>query len=142
MVSPNLAASDGALQVVFDTYASRYWTSFAIPVLIPQVYLHYDPYNQRTRRNSPSGSPPARQRMDFLLLFSDRRRVVIEVDGKHHYASGDKASPELYAQMVSEDRRLRLAGYQVYCFGGAELFNGTSRSMVEEFFQQLTARMP
>ncbi|MEI4741852.1 hypothetical protein [Rhodococcus erythropolis] len=80
--------------------------------------------------------------MDFLLLFSDRRRVVIEVDGKHHYASGDNASPELYAQMVSEDRRLRLAGYQVYCFGGAELFNGTSRSMVEEFFQQLTARMP
>ncbi|MDN3460134.1 hypothetical protein [Rhodococcus sp. APC 3903] len=80
--------------------------------------------------------------MDFLLLFSDRRRVVIEVDGKHHYASGDKASPELYAQMVSEDRRLRLAGYEVYRFGGAELFNGTSRSMVEEFFQQLTARMP
>ncbi|MFC1474077.1 hypothetical protein [Rhodococcus qingshengii] len=43
--------------------------------------------------------------------------------------------------MVSEDRRLRLAGYEVYRFGGAELFNGTSRSMVEEFLQQLTARM-
>ncbi|MFF2059873.1 hypothetical protein [Rhodococcus qingshengii] len=130
-----------AEQVVFDAYAARYRTSFDIPVLIPQVYLHYDPYDQRTRRGSSTGSPLARQRMDFLLLFSDRRRVVIEVDGKHHYASGEKASPELYAQMVAEDRRLRLAGYEVYRFGGAELFNGTSRSMVEKFFQQLAARM-
>ncbi|WP_218220340.1 hypothetical protein [Nesterenkonia sp. Act20] len=67
-----------------------------------------------------SGSPLLRQRMDFLLLFSSRHRVVIEVDGKQHYASGDKASPALYSEMVAEDRRLRLAGYEVYRFGGAE----------------------
>lgn len=107
-----------AEEVVFDVYASRYRTSFDIPVLVPQVYLHYDPHDQRHRRGSAVGSPLVRQRMDFLLLFSDRRRVVIEVDGKQHYASGNRASPELYAQMVAEDRRLRMAGYEVYRFGG------------------------
>ncbi len=60
-------------------------------------------------------------------MSSDRRRVVIELHGKHHYASGEKASPQLDAQMVAEDRRLRLAGYEVYRFDGAELFNGASR---------------
>lgn len=89
----------------------------------------------------PTGSPLVRQRMDFLLLFSDRRRVVIEVDGEQRYASGEKASPDLYAQMVAEDRRLRLAGYEVYRFGGAELFSEASKAMVEEFFDQLAARM-
>ena len=82
-----------------------------------------------------------RQRMDFLLLSSDRRRVVIEVDGEQRYASGEKASPDLYAQMVAEDRRLRLAGYEVCRFGGAELFSEASKAMVEEFFDQLAARM-
>lgn len=130
-----------AEEVVFDAYASRYRTSFDVPALIPQVYLHYDPYDQRSRRRSAIGSPLIRQRMDFLLLFSDRRRVVIEVDGKQHYASGDRANPELYAQMVADDRRLRLAGYEVYRFGGAELFGAASRPMVEEFFDQLASRM-
>jgi hypothetical protein len=49
--------------------------------------------------------------MDFLLLAPNGRRVVIEVDGKQHYAEGDKASPRLYSQMVAEDRRLQLRGY-------------------------------
>jgi very-short-patch-repair endonuclease len=31
--------------------------------------------------------------MDFLMLFSDRKHVVIEVDGKQHYAVVDVASP-------------------------------------------------
>jgi len=79
--------------------------------------------------------------MDFLLLFTDRRRVVVEVDGKQHYATGDKASPDLYAQMVAEDRRLRLAGYEVYRFGGAELFGDGARARVDEFFGNLAGRM-
>jgi hypothetical protein len=62
--------------------------------------------------------------MDFLILFSSRHRVVLEVDRKQHYANGDTASPALYSEMVSEDRRLRLAGYEVYRFGGAELILG------------------
>jgi hypothetical protein len=50
-----------------------------LPALVPQVYLHYDPYTQRqlgVKRRLP------RQRMDFLLLLSHFNRIVIEVDGK------------------------------------------------------------
>jgi hypothetical protein len=131
-----------AERVVFEAYASRYKTSFDIPALIPQVYLHYDPYDQRTRRGLSSGTPLTRQRMDFLLLFSDRQRVVIEVDGKQHYAEGDIAKPALYSEMVSEDRRLRLAGYEVYRFGGYELTQDPKAAeMVKGFFEQLAARM-
>lgn len=130
-----------AERVVFDAYAARYKDTFDIPALVPQVYLHYDPYDQRTRRQNGNGRPLARQRMDFLLLFSDRRRVVIEVDGKQHYAVDDKASPNLYARMVAEDRRLRLAGYEVFRFGGAELFRPDSPKMLADFFDQLASRM-
>lgn len=106
--------------VLFNAYGARYGQNGGdeVPALIPQVYMHYDPYTLRELRN---GQVLARQRMDFLLLFRDRSRVVIEVDGKHHYADGDTASPGRYAGMVAEDRRLRLAGYEIYRFGGAEL---------------------
>lgn len=138
-----LAASldNGAERKVFEAYAGRYKAGFDIPALIPQVYLHYDPYDQHTRRAHRSPIPLPRQRMDFLMLFSDRRRVVLEVDGKQHYADGDKASPELYAKMVSEDRRLRLAGYEIYRFGGAELSGPGAKTLLQEFFDQLAERM-
>jgi hypothetical protein len=134
-------ADNRAELVIFDTYAKRYRKSYDIPVLIPQVYLHYDPYDQRTRRASTGSAVLSRQRMDFLLLFSDRRRVVIEVDGRQHYANGDTASPDLYGQMVAEDRRLRLAGYEVFRFGGAELFRRGSNDLVATFFDDLAERM-
>jgi hypothetical protein len=61
---------------------------FDTPALIPQVYLHYDPYTRR------ANMPLTRQRMDFLLLLPHRRRVVIELDGIHHYADGrQRADP-------------------------------------------------
>ncbi|MFD7877748.1 DUF559 domain-containing protein [Streptomyces sp. NPDC059766] len=59
--------------------------------------------------------------MDFLLLLPHRVRLVLEVDGQQHYSANGKANPELYAQMVSEDRQLKLSGYEVYRFGGHEL---------------------
>ncbi|PRI10506.1 hypothetical protein [Leucobacter massiliensis] len=129
--------------LVFDTYAARYKDNqFDIPALIPQVYLHFDPATQASRRAAgESGSPLARQRMDFLLLFSSRHRVVLEVDGKQHYSTGNVASPTLYSEMVAEDRRLRLAGYEVYRFGGAELMKDDAAKMVAEFFDQLADRM-
>jgi hypothetical protein len=43
-----------------------------------------------------------RERMDFLLLLPRGERIVLEVDGKQHYAQGDTASPRLYSEMVSE----------------------------------------
>lgn len=128
---------------VFDAYAARYKGSqFDIPALIPQVYLHFDPATKMARRAAgQNGSPLARQRMDFLILFSDRHRVVLEVDGKQHYAVGDIASPALYSELVSEDRRLRLSGYEVYRFGGVELMADDAVAMLAQFFDQLTDRM-
>src|ERR1017187_8680068 len=101
-----------------------------LPAIIPQVYLHYDPY---TLRELPNGSALVRQRMDFLLLLPYRQRVVIEIDGKQHYANGNTASPQRYAEMVAEDRRLRLLGYEVYRFGGVELQQDHARETVEMF---------
>jgi hypothetical protein len=48
-------------------------------------------------------------RMDFLMLLPGGHRVVIEVDGKHHYATGDRADPTVYAATMRGDRELRFA---------------------------------
>jgi very-short-patch-repair endonuclease len=88
--------------------------------------------------------------MDFLILLDRNIRVVIEVDGKQHYAIGELASPERYAEMVKEDRRLRLAGYELYRFGAGEfadtqIAGGTmvgslSKQVAVEFFKHLFER--
>ncbi|WP_216915353.1 endonuclease domain-containing protein [Nocardia noduli] len=132
---------NGGEQLIFDTYCRRYKSrGFEIPALIPQVYLHYDPYTIRTR--GEENKPLTRQRMDFLIFFSDRQRVVIELDGKQHYSDKNgAAAPTLYAQLVAEDRRLRLAGYEVYRFGGQELTMPDAAGMLSLFFDELQHRM-
>ncbi len=63
-----------------------------MPALLPQVYLRYDPYT-RAQRQFRAGELK-RERMDFLLLFDNGVRAVVEVDGQQHYANSDgKASP-------------------------------------------------
>jgi hypothetical protein len=79
-------------EILRDSLKARF------PAIVPQVYLHYDPY---TIREQPDGSSLTRQRMDFLLLLPGRQRVVIEIDGKHHYADGETASPQRYARIRS-----------------------------------------
>jgi very-short-patch-repair endonuclease len=113
-----------------------------VAALIPQVYLHYDPYLRRTPEERPGSV--IRQRMDFLLLLPQRRRVVLEVDGRHHYASATgEADPQQYARMLAEDRRLRLAGYEVYRFGGAELVDeDAGRHLLNTFFDRLLDDRP
>ena len=96
----------------------------ALPALIPEVYLHYDP---RTRWERGADPVLLRQRMDFLLLLDQHVRIVIEVDGSQHYSEGGVAAPAKYAEPVAEDRRLRLAGYELYRFGAAE-FSDTNLS--------------
>ena len=73
-------------------------------------------------------------------LFSEYERVVIEVDGKRHYAVGDEAEPGKYAQMVAADRDLGLAGYDVYRFGGYELGAKSNVETISGFFERLFAR--
>jgi very-short-patch-repair endonuclease len=108
-----------------------------LPALIPQVYLHYDPLTIRQRA---ANGVLRRQRMDFLILFSPHERVVIEVDGKQHYSVGDVASPSQYANMVAADRDLRLLGYEIYRFGGAELSGSGCDAIIDKFFRRLFER--
>ena len=110
------------------------------PVLLPQVYLHHDPLTRKQRKKLHKGDRLKRERMDFLLMWPGRARVVIEVDGKQHYAEGKTASPRLYGEMVAEDRALRLKGYEVYRFGGYELTdNPDATAMLRQFFDDLEA---
>ena len=124
-----------------------YFKSFAqrladrLPALVPQVYLHYDP---EIAVNLPDRTALFRQRMDFLMLLPGRQRIVIEIDGKHHYAESGAASPAKYAEMVSADRDLRLRGYEVYRFGGSEFVapdeeeqNRKANELVSNFFERL-----
>lgn len=140
---------------VFKGYYERYGASLGdrLPALIPQVYLHYDPYTKRQRGDEQF---LARQRMDFLLMLDQGVRIVIEVDGRHHYAVPDPlasdrfvANAQRYAEMVAEDRRLRLMGYEVYRFGGHEFLDVDleqrkvgphAQQCVAEFFDRLLAR--
>lgn len=108
-----------------------------LPALIPQVYLHYDPY---TLKNLKGVKRLSRQRMDFLILLSDKKRIVIEIDGKQHYSKDNIAKPEYYSDLVAEDRNLKLKGYEVYRFGGYELTYGNKEKIVEEFFTNLFRR--
>jgi len=126
--------------LLFRTYCRRYKDGARdVPALLPQVYLHYDPYTKRELGSA--GQELARQRMDFLLLPTNRARIVIEVDGKQHYADeSGKASTQRYAEMVREDRSIRLDGYEVYRFGGAELSGQAGETLVDAFFDRLLDR--
>lgn len=126
-------------KLFWKTYFEKFYEEFGekLPALIPQVYLHYDPY---TIKQLQDQRRLVRQRMDFLFLLSDRIRVVIEIDGKQHYAEQDKASPKLYSEMVAEDRRLKLSGYEVYRFGGHEFSGENAVEIVEHFFINLFKR--
>ncbi len=138
----SIDAGNGAEQRILDAYVRRYAVHGAdIPALLPQVYLHYDPYTKA--HYHPGASPPLqRQRMDFLLLLPHNARVVIECDGQQHYGdNAGKASPSRYATMMAEDRDLRLKGYEVYRFGGAELTDTpAARQLLETFFNLLAER--
>ena len=98
------------------------------------MYLHYDPY---TLKQLKGKKRLVRQRMDFLLLLPSGNRVIVEIDGKHHYSKGDISSPKLYSEMVSEDRDLKLRGYNIFRFGGYELSTNSSETLIKEFIRKL-----
>ncbi|MER9643452.1 hypothetical protein [Mesorhizobium sp. M0239] len=128
-------ASD-AERKLFATYFKSYRSALGeeLPALLPQVYLHYDPAVVKTLRHR---LPLPRQRMDFLMLLRNRQRIVIEVDGKHHFSENDLPSLNVYADMVSADRELRLAGYEVYRFGANELVGSGAEARITDFFEKL-----
>lgn len=115
-----------AEQKVFSVYYKHFASlNPDLPALIPQVYLHYDPY---TARQLQGAKNLERQRMDFLMLFGRGIRVVLEVDGKQHYSEPDgTASP-------------KLAGYELYRFGGLEVTSNQPEAMLKDFFEKLLAK--
>lgn len=109
-----------------------------LPALLPEVWLHWDHKTIRER----GVRALLGQRMDFLLLTPHQHRIVIEVDGESHYT--DKArnpSPVVYARNAALDRSMRLRGYEVFRFGGAELSSDAqARSTLAPFFRDLFDR--
>jgi hypothetical protein len=106
----------------------------SLPALIPQVYLHYDPAIVAKLRHRPG---MLRQRMDFLMLLPHKARIIIEVDGQHHFTEEGNPSLVSYSKMVSADRDLRLLNYDVYRFGANELVGPAHQEIISEFFGKL-----
>ncbi|MNM42310.1 hypothetical protein D3C81_531430 [compost metagenome] len=122
---------------------TSYYSAFAkdqipdLPVLLPEVWFHWDPQTVSQRGKAAL----LRSRIDFLLLLPRGIRVVIEVDGQHHYATADgQASPSAYSAMMYADRSLRLAGYEVYRFGGHELSLPNAQTELVSFYRSLFKR--
>ena len=124
--------------LLFDAFFEGFRSAVPLlPALLPEVWLHWDPRTVKER------GPDAllRFRMDFLLLLPQGVRVVIEVDGKHHYAdAAGSADMQRYAHMVKADRELKLAGYEVFRFGAAELQTPKAKANVKAFFDALFKR--
>lgn len=135
----SIPSSSPPQRALFHSYYELHSGADPLYALIPEVWLHWDPRNQRQR------GPDAllTQRMDFLLLLPDYRRVVLEVDGQQHYADDRGfASPARYANTARGDRDLRLSGYEVYRFGGHELHADRAAATTREFFTRLLRANP
>lgn len=134
------SASERAL---FDFYARTYVTGAAgqldaLPAMLPQVWLHYDPLT-REQRLGQKALP--RQRLDFAMILPGPRRVVIEVNGPHHFTDETgKASLETYAEGVAADRGLTLDGWSVFRFGANEMSASTPEVVLRTFFDRLLGR--
>jgi very-short-patch-repair endonuclease len=78
------------------------------------------------------------RRWTRTLLLPRGHRIVLEVDGKQHYANGQRVDPTVYAKTMHADRDLKLARYDVYRFGAAELTDKEqARAMLTTFFADL-----
>lgn len=134
----SLPQSSPPQKLLFEGFFKAFTGSIPqLPALLPEVWLHWDPKTVEQRGRDAL----LRFRMDFLLLLPHGVRVVIEVDGKQHYAHPDGAADvKRYAEMVAGDRELKLAGYEVFRFGGAELKADDSEFLVKEFFESLFKR--
>ena len=82
-----------------------------LPALLPEIWLHWDHRTVKQR----GVAALLNHRMDFLMLMPNGQRVVLEVDGPHHYATH-----EAYEKTVRGDRELKLRGYEVYRFSFTE----------------------
>jgi very-short-patch-repair endonuclease len=124
---------------LYDLYHEIHGTAVPdLPALLPEVWLHWDPVAAKAR------GPKAllRFRMDFLLLLPNAQRVVVEVDGAHHFTSPEgRPDGTKYADNMRGDRDLKLNGYEVFRFGATELLDRErARALLQQFFTDLFRR--
>lgn len=130
----SLPSNSPPQMLFFRTFFKTYGDSVhGLPALLPEVWLHWDPVAARNRGMQAFPN----HRMDFLMLLPGGRRTVFEIDGKQHYAEGDRADPREYAKLTAGTRELQLAGYEVYRFGGSELAGEAGQRLVTSFFSSL-----
>lgn len=108
----SLPSNSPPQKLLFEAYFKGYGKAIPdLPALLPEVWLHWDPKTVKERGRDAL----LRFRMDFLLLLPHGTRVVLEVDGRQHYATDDgRADTARYASMVGADRELKLSGYELY----------------------------
>lgn len=133
-----LPKSSPPQRLLFTSFYGAFGSAIPdLPALLPEVWLHWDPKTVAQR----GAQALLNHRMDFLLLLPGGARVVIEVDGVQHYADdAGRADTRQYARLVFGDRELKLAGYDVYRFAGAELQSTESSVMIKAFFEALFKR--
>lgn len=147
------AAGSPVEQALFRQYFEIFGRQLGdrLPALLPQVVYHHDPASLRQLKARGLERRYHNHRMDFMLLLPGNVRIILEVDGQQHYSEPPKrvvplangealASPAKYAETMRSDRELRLAGYEVYRFGGAELQNDNATETVKTFFTELFQR--
>ncbi|MEU8048090.1 hypothetical protein AB0B71_28585 [Micromonospora echinofusca] len=131
----SLPATSPPQRMLFELYHNLHGERIhELPALLPEVWLHWDPHTVKAR----GAEAMLNLRMDFLMLLPGGHRVVLEVDGKHHYATGEIADPSVYAKTMRGDRDLKLARYDVFRFGAADLDEeAPAREMLRAFFADL-----
>ncbi len=116
-------------RLLFDLYHEIHGAAVHhLPALLPEVWLYGDPQTIKMR----GAAALLQLRMDFLLLVPGGGRIVLEVDGRSHYAverQGDLSGPQwiadppTYARTMAGSRKLTLAGYEVHRFGAHDLLD-------------------
>ncbi|MER6589674.1 AbiJ-related protein [Micromonospora chalcea] len=134
-LTQSLPASSPPQRHLFELYHEIHGERvYDLPALLPEVWLHWDPLLLKER----GAEAMVNLRMDFLMLLPRGHRIVLEVDGKQHYATGQLADPTAYATTMHADRDLKLARYDVFRFGAAELTDKQrARTILASFFTDL-----
>lgn len=120
------------MELRVQDYYKKNFNDDTFPVLIPQVYLHYDPKDKETRKKYKYNNNLIFQRMDFLIIYKNRR-VIIEIDGKTHTPEN---SLEQYSKQLEYDRTMKFLGYDIFRLGGYELTHNFEET-IKMFFDNL-----
>ncbi|HEX6525342.1 MAG TPA: hypothetical protein VF070_35835 [Streptosporangiaceae bacterium] len=135
----SLPANSPPQRNLFDLYHEIHASAVPdLPALLPEVWLHWDPKTVHARGLKAM----LEFRMDFLILPPHGHRIVLEVDGSHHFTGEDgRPDPARYAAGMRGDRDLKLSGYEVFRFGASELQDpGQARTLLRQFFANLFMR--